>query len=67
MHARIDALASDPEGVRGKKGRAIDEVIAALEPRLARFKLPKQVVFVPALPRNAMGKVQKALLREAHA
>jgi malonyl-CoA/methylmalonyl-CoA synthetase len=43
------------------------EVVAALQDRLARFKLPKRVVFVPALPRNAMGKVQKAALREAYA
>jgi malonyl-CoA/methylmalonyl-CoA synthetase len=42
------------------------EVIGALRERLAAFKLPKRVVFVGALPRNAMGKVQKALLRETH-
>ncbi len=35
-----------------------------LEGRLARFKHPKRVFFVDALPRNAMGKVQKAALRE---
>ncbi len=39
-------------------------VIAALEERLARFKLPKRVIFVPDLPRNTMGKVQKNVLRE---
>jgi malonyl-CoA/methylmalonyl-CoA synthetase len=39
------------------------DVIAALSQRLARFKVPKRVFFVPALPRNAMGKVQKAELR----
>jgi malonyl-CoA/methylmalonyl-CoA synthetase len=42
------------------------EVVAALQDRLAKFKLPKRVVFVPALPRNAMGKVQKAMLRETY-
>jgi malonyl-CoA/methylmalonyl-CoA synthetase len=42
------------------------EVIGALQDRLARFKLPKRVVFVAALPRNAMGKVQKAMLRETY-
>jgi malonyl-CoA/methylmalonyl-CoA synthetase len=42
------------------------EVVGALQDRLARFKLPKRVVFVSALPRNAMGKVQKALLRETY-
>ncbi len=39
-------------------------VLALFEGRLARFKHPKDVVFVPALPRNAMGKVQKFRLRE---
>jgi len=42
------------------------DVIAALAGGLARFKLPKRVIFVDALPRNAMGKVQKAALREAY-
>ncbi len=31
---------------------------------LARFKRPRRLVVVDELPRNAMGKVQKALLRE---
>lgn len=39
-------------------------VLAALSERLAKFKLPKRVFFVESLPRNAMGKVQKATLRE---
>ncbi len=38
-------------------------VIAALEGRLAKFKLPKRVLFAPDLPRNTMGKVQKNVLR----
>jgi malonyl-CoA/methylmalonyl-CoA synthetase len=55
--------------VVGERAEAPDEaeVIAALADRLARYKLPKRVVFVEALPRNAMGKVQKNLLREAYA
>ena len=40
---------------------------AALDRSLARYKQPKALVWVPALPRNAMGKVQKALLRERYA
>ena len=31
--------------------------------KLARYKLPKRVIAVDELPRNSMGKVQKALLR----
>jgi malonyl-CoA/methylmalonyl-CoA synthetase len=43
------------------------EVVAALRERLAAFKLPKHVEVVDELPRNAMGKVQKNLLRERFA
>ena len=42
-------------------------LIAALRSRLAGYKTPKRVVFVDALPRNAMGKIQKALLRQTYA
>lgn len=42
------------------------EILRILEGRLARFKCPKRVLFADELPRNAMGKVQKNLLREAH-
>ena len=31
---------------------------------LARFKVPREIVFVPDLPRNALGKVQHFRLRE---
>ena len=43
-----------------------DALRSALEQRLAKFKLPKRIVFVSELPRNAMGKVQKAALRERY-
>jgi malonyl-CoA/methylmalonyl-CoA synthetase len=42
-------------------------ILRTLEGRLARYKCPKRVLFVDELPRNTMGKVQKNLLREAHA
>jgi fatty-acyl-CoA synthase len=37
---------------------------AYLLTQLARFKVPREYVFVDALPRNAMGKVQHFVLRE---
>ncbi len=39
-------------------------IIAALKPLIASYKIPKQVAFVDELPRNAMGKIQKNILRE---
>ena len=41
-------------------------VVAALSDRLARFKQPKRVFIVDALPRNTMGKVQKNILRDTY-
>ena len=41
-------------------------VIAVAREQLAAFKTPKRVIFVPDLPRNAMGKVQKAELRKVY-
>ena len=43
------------------------EMIGMLAERLAKFKLPKRIFVVDALPRNAMGKVQKAELRARYA
>jgi malonyl-CoA/methylmalonyl-CoA synthetase len=51
-----------------RAGAVLDEntLRAALEQRLAKYKLPKRIVFVNEMPRNAMGKVQKAQLRERY-
>lgn len=50
-------------------GAAISEaeILSAMQGHLARFKQPKRVLFVDELPRNVMGKVQKASLRSEHA
>ena len=40
------------------------EVISEIKDQLAGFKAPKEVKFIDQLPRNAMGKVQKNILRE---
>jgi len=44
-----------------------EQLEAAAENSLANFKRPKQYVFLASLPRNTMGKVQKAQLRDTHA
>jgi malonyl-CoA/methylmalonyl-CoA synthetase len=51
-----------------KPGAELNEaqVLSQLSGRLAKYKQPKRVIFVDALPRNTMGKVQKAVLREQH-
>jgi malonyl-CoA/methylmalonyl-CoA synthetase len=50
------------------KGAKVDEasVLKALDGRLAKFKMPKRVFVVDELPRNAMGKVQKNILRNTY-
>jgi malonyl-CoA/methylmalonyl-CoA synthetase len=46
----------------------VDEaaILKALDGRLAKFKMPKRVFIVDELPRNAMGKVQKNILRDTY-
>jgi malonyl-CoA/methylmalonyl-CoA synthetase len=44
-----------------------EAVISHCREQLANFKVPKQVHYIDSLPRNAMGKVQKNLLRERYA
>jgi len=58
----VTAIASLTPGAKVSEA----DVLKALEGRLARYKTPKRVIFVDALPRNAMGKVQKAALRETY-
>jgi malonyl-CoA/methylmalonyl-CoA synthetase len=49
-------------------GAALTEsgIITAIKDRLANFKVPKWVYLVDELPRNAMGKVQKNILRKTY-
>ena len=56
----------DGRGRAAGRGAATAEadVIAALRERLARYKVPRRILFVDELPRNTMGKVQKNLLRD---
>jgi malonyl-CoA/methylmalonyl-CoA synthetase len=54
--------------VVAEPGAAVDpvEVRSQARERLAGFKVPKRVIVATELPRNAMGKVQKNLLRDQH-
>jgi fatty-acyl-CoA synthase len=49
-----------------REGRAVEAaaLIAHLGENLARFKVPREIVFVDSLPRNALGKVQHFRLKE---
>ncbi len=68
------AIIGVPDAKWGEVGRAVvvvrpgetltaEEVLAFCDGKLARYKIPRSVVFAPILPRNAMGKVIKAELR----
>ncbi len=68
--AEVLALAQDGEPAEAAleplEGDLLEEaaVIAHVRSQIANFKVPKRVVFVDDLPRNAMGKVQKNVLRD---
>jgi acyl-coenzyme A synthetase/AMP-(fatty) acid ligase len=42
---------------------ATDALLARCREQLSRYKVPKEIRFVPALPRNSMGKVLRRELR----
>jgi malonyl-CoA/methylmalonyl-CoA synthetase len=44
-----------------------NEIMSAMQSRLARYKCPKRVLVIEELPRNTMGKVQKNELRKRYA
>jgi fatty-acyl-CoA synthase len=45
----------------------VDELRAHLQVQLARYKVPRDIVFVKDLPRTALGKVQHFLLKQLDA
>jgi acyl-CoA synthetase (AMP-forming)/AMP-acid ligase II len=66
------AVVGVPDERMGEVGKAFvvgetteDAVIGFARERLANFKVPREVEFVDALPRNLGGKVLKTLLRQA--
>jgi acyl-CoA synthetase (AMP-forming)/AMP-acid ligase II len=78
--ARLDGVAESavigvPEQRLGEVGKAFVvtrpghtlteyQVLVFCRQRLANYKVPRQVVFCPALPRNAAGKTLKRMLRK---
>ena len=52
--------------LKGGGSAGEDEIIRFARERLASFKKPESVVFVPELPRNALGKILKTELRERY-
>jgi fatty-acyl-CoA synthase len=71
------AVIGVPDERWGEVGRAVvvlaagadasaEELVGFCRERLAGFKVPRSVVFVDSLPRNAAGKVLKQDLRAAH-
>ena len=71
------AVIGVPDAMWGEVGRAVvvlrdgqevteAELIAYLDGRLARYKIPKNVVFVDQLPHNASGKLIKPDIKQLH-
>ena len=52
-----------------KPGATLSEaqLLEHVRGRLSGYKVPKRILFVPELPRNAMGKVRKDALRASYA
>ncbi|MFD5567493.1 acyl-CoA synthetase [Streptomyces cadmiisoli] len=71
------AVIGVPDEQWGEVGRAVvvrargeaataEDILSFLEGRLARYKIPKSVVFTDALPRSGVGKLLKPLIRKTY-
>jgi fatty-acyl-CoA synthase len=52
--------------LKGDQPATAEEVIAHLQGRLARYKHPKKVIFIDALPKNGAGKIDKLRLKKEY-
>jgi malonyl-CoA/methylmalonyl-CoA synthetase len=64
---RVSAAIVPTQTARAHGGPALSELEAAVRAACTAYKLPRRWFVLDALPRNAMGKVQKALLRRRYA
>lgn len=64
-HAKWGEVGCAAIALRPGEQATEEEFIAFCQGRIAKYKVPKSVVFVPALPRTHSGKVQKQLLRNS--
>ncbi len=51
----------------GREDISEESLLQTLKEKIAGYKVPKRVFFAAELPRNAMGKVQKNILRDKYA
>ena len=58
-------FASHRHAVRELEAGEVPRLQALFDAALARFKHPRRIVAVDALPRTALGKVQRAVLAAA--
>ena len=50
--------------LRAGMNASAEELTAACREKLSRYKVPKEIRFMPVLPRNTMGKVLRRTLRD---
>lgn len=60
----VAVLVRTPSASTGDNAHLEEEVIALCRDQLAAYKKPRRIIFTDTLPRNALGKVQKHLLKE---
>ena len=63
FHEMLSELEAGKKLVIQVRDEKSEDVINSIKKNLANYKVPKKVIFANELPRNAMGKVQKNLLR----
>ncbi|KDD76064.1 AMP-binding enzyme [Helicosporidium sp. ATCC 50920] len=63
----VALLALQPAAAASTEVASLRGLQAWAQPRLARYQIPREVIYVDAVPRNAMGKVNKKALKAEYA